>query len=62
MALSIPPLTAVQTRRAAVSGGILLALLGLQKEFFSGKLLSGKCLPALMETVHRKRSVWIRLH
>lgn len=34
------------------------ALISFEEEFFSGNLLSGKCLPIVMEMVHRKRFVW----
>lgn len=34
------------------------ALISFKEEFFSGNLLSGKCLPIVMEMVHRKRFVW----
>lgn len=33
-------------------------LTSFQKEFCCGNLLSGKCLPIVMETAHRKRFVW----
>lgn len=36
-------------------------LISLEKEFFSEILLSGKCLPIVMETIHRKRFVWTKL-
>ena len=47
--------------RAINSGKMLLVLISFEEEFFSGNLLSGKCLPIVMEMVHRKRFVWTNI-
>lgn len=42
----------------ATVGKSCWVLISFEEEFFSGNLLSGKCLPIVMATVHRKRFVW----